>query len=69
MENKQEYTIQISWSTDDILGERPDLSFEQAKEVLEALESNHDASIGINWDVINDTADNMFPRPEESDEE
>lgn len=69
MTNKQEYTIQISWSTDDILDQRDDLTFEQAKQVLDALKNNHDASTGINWDVINDTCDSMYPRPEESDEE
>ena len=34
---------------------------EQANEVLSMCEHNHDASIGINWDVIIHTAEWMFP--------
>ena len=63
---KKEFIIQVSWSTDDVLSQRDDLTFEQAVKVLEALESNHDASVGINWDVINDTAEIMFPMNDEA---
>jgi len=49
-------TITISWSTVDVLAkaEEMDVSLteEQADEVLDMVERKHDASIGINWDVI-----------------
>lgn len=55
-------TISIIWSTEDVLGVRPDLTEEQADAVLDALEGNHDASVGINWDAIEAAADDMFPQ-------
>lgn len=48
-------TITISWHILDVQNVRPDLTDAQARDVLEALERNHDASIGVNWDVIDAT--------------
>lgn len=49
-------TINIKWSTDDVLWRAEDMNVkiteEQADDVLSLLESNHDANVGINWDVI-----------------
>ena len=49
-------TISIKWSTEDVLAQADNLDLElteeQADEILESLEDNHDATIGINWDVI-----------------
>ena len=56
--------ISIIWSTEDILCVRPDLTKEQAREVLYELDHSHDATIGINWDVIDIVANNMFEPPE-----
>ena len=53
--------IQIPWAVKDILQQRPDLTNEQAKRVLQQLVQCHDASIGINWDVIDDVAEKLFP--------
>lgn len=39
------------WSIEDILEEH-DISREQARGVLQSLIDNHDACIGINWEVI-----------------
>jgi hypothetical protein len=52
--------IAIVWSVDDVKMECDWLTDDQALEVLFALKSHHDATIGINWDVIRDTADFMF---------
>jgi hypothetical protein len=53
--------IAIVWSIDDVKITCGWLTDDQALEVLFALKSHHDASIGINWDVIHDTGDYMFP--------
>ena len=56
--------ITIKWHVDDVLDVREDLTREQAKEVLHKVGGNHDAEIGINWDVIEAWADNLYPDPE-----
>ena len=53
--------IAVIWSIDDVKQERPDLTDEQCMEVLQQCERQHDASIGINWEVICIHADNLFP--------
>lgn len=53
--------IAIIWSAEDVLSIRDDLTPEQALEVLEQAEHKHDATIGINWDVLHHHADWMFP--------
>ena len=53
--------ITIHWGVEDVLSIRPDLSEDQALDVLEATEKNHDCSIGINWDIIEGHASNLFP--------
>jgi hypothetical protein len=49
-------TIEIKWSTEDVLLQAENAGFEltedQADEILESLKDNHDATVGINWDVI-----------------
>ena len=60
--------ITIVWSTEDVLCTRPDLTKDQAREVLYELDHNHDASIGINWEVIEIVAENMFEPPKEPDD-
>ena len=49
-------TISIKWSTEDVLWQADNLDIElteeQAEDILESLAECHDASIGINWDVI-----------------
>ena len=53
--------IVITWSTNDVLDVREDLSEEQAEKVLLMVEREHNADVGINWDVLRETADRMFP--------
>ena len=52
--------IAIIWSVEDIKTQCPWLSDDDAYEVLCRLDQKHDATIGINWDVIDITADIMF---------
>jgi hypothetical protein len=49
-------TIEIRWSTEDVLGKAEEMDIElteeQADVILDNIERSHDASVGINWDVI-----------------
>lgn len=54
--------INITWCIEDVQEERPDLSDEQASEVLQEVLDRHDANIGINWDFINHIAQHLFPK-------
>jgi hypothetical protein len=53
-------SIAIVWHIDDVLGVRPDLSSEQAFEVLKQAKRHHDANVGINWEVLSATAEVLF---------
>jgi hypothetical protein len=53
--------ISIKWHIDDVLSVRPNLTKSQASDVLETLKANHDANIGINWEVIEIVCDDLFP--------
>ena len=56
--------IAIIWSVADVLEIRPDLSQDQAEDVLLLADKKHDACIGINWDVLGFHANWMFPEQE-----
>lgn len=58
LENRE---ILFSWSVDDVLSVRDDLTFDQAAEVLAECESCHDASIGMNWNQIQFCAGSLYP--------
>jgi hypothetical protein len=51
----------LFWGIDDVKSVRPDLTDEQCEQVLDRCEHKHDASIGINWYVIEAHADWLFP--------
>jgi hypothetical protein len=53
--------IRIKWHIDDVLSVRPDLTDLQAYQVLEDIKKNHDATIGVNWEVIEIVSDILFP--------
>ena len=53
--------IAIVWSVDDVLQECDWLNREQALDVLRSIKRNHDATVGINWDVIWNTGADMYP--------
>ena len=58
--------IAIIWNIEDVQEVRPDLTDEQALEVLLMAKDKHDAEIGINWDVLRIWADKLFPERTEN---
>ena len=56
------------WPIQAVQENRPDLSDEQAWNVLQSARRNHDATIGINWDVLEYHADMLFGPAPETDE-
>lgn len=54
-------TIAVTWETADVLEKRPDLTDDEAWEVLQAAEQAHDSDYGITWDVIEAIAEELFP--------
>jgi hypothetical protein len=54
-------SIAIVWNVEDVLEVRPDLTEEQAKEVLRRVKHGHDANFGINWEVLTTVAGDLFP--------
>ena len=67
------YYITIKWYVEDILEvankSSIELSYEEAKEILDKMKECHDASIGINWDVILTSIIIYIGDREERDEE
>ena len=57
-------TIEIRWSTEDVLMQADnmniDLTEEQADDILDNILHHHDACVGINWDVIEFHIDNYI---------
>ena len=48
------------FSTEDVMGMRPDLNEAQALEVISLTNRWFDASIGINWHVLQHNAEHLF---------
>jgi hypothetical protein len=59
-----EDTISIVWSVEDVLTVRPDLTKDQARDVLYMVEQKHDASMGVCWETLEIHADWLFPLKE-----
>ena len=59
--------IGILWGIEDVKHVAPHLSDDQARDVLEMAERRHDATIGINWDVLDTVADILYEAPEEEE--
>ena len=53
--------IAIIWSINDVKGVCPELSDEQAMQVLQQVQSRHDPIIGVNWEVLDVIASELFP--------
>jgi hypothetical protein len=58
--------IAVIWSPEDVQEARPDLTDDQAWEVLQRVERQHDCNYGITWTTLETVADDMFPEPAES---
>lgn len=56
----ERHQIAVIWSVEDVQEVRPDLSDEQAWQVLQNADRRHDATIGINWDTLECHADMLF---------
>ncbi|MEZ0295278.1 MAG: hypothetical protein ACAI35_02370 [Candidatus Methylacidiphilales bacterium] len=56
--------IAVIWSWEDVQMQRPDLTMDQAWEVLKRCERYHDACLGLSWEVIDIIAEEMFPEAE-----
>jgi len=54
-------TIAIQWNVEDVQSVRSDLTADQCREVLAEVRDRHDATIGVNWDVLEQIADTLFP--------
>lgn len=53
-------TIASPWHYTDVQSQRPGLTDDQAREVLQRAKNNHDPSVGINWEVIEFHADALI---------
>ncbi len=49
--------ITISWHISDVMELWPELTASEARAILRYVEKNHDANVGINYDVITSAAD------------
>lgn len=57
--------IAVIWSIEDVQEVRPDLTADQAWEVLKSVDCQHDANYGVTWNTLADTARYLFgPRPD-----
>ncbi len=56
----QSSQIAIVWSIEDVKAVRPDLTDDQAWEVLQHVERRHDANLGVSWDTLDSAAHSLF---------
>jgi hypothetical protein len=61
--------IAAIWCVEDVKQSRPDLTDEQAWEVLEQVRDIHDAEWGISWTTLETVADDLFPESRSSSKE
>jgi hypothetical protein len=55
--------IAAIWCVEDVQQLRPDLTAEQAWDVLYEVGRKHDAEYGISWTTLEIIADDLFPAP------
>lgn len=53
--------ISIEWHIDDVLEIRPDLDDRKAMNVLHMVMRKHDATVGVNWEVLDFWATELYP--------
>lgn len=51
--------IEIRWFIDDVKMIDDSLTYDQCKKVLEIAKRNHDANIGINFEVLQNIIENV----------
>lgn len=54
-----ENEISIKWGIEDVKDVAEDLTDNECREVLRLAKVNHDATVGINWDVLEVWADEV----------
>ena len=54
--------VAVIWSTDDVQDIRPDLSEDQAWQVLRECRRVHDCEVGFTWLLIEIVANDLFPK-------
>lgn len=55
-------TTQHGFSAEDVQSVRPDLTLEEADEVVDIADRDFDASVGVNWDILETHANMRFPK-------
>lgn len=60
--------IALIWCIEDVQVVRPDLSEDQAWEVLQVVQRRHDATLGVTWDTLEWVAQDLFGDAPKSDE-
>lgn len=68
MIKKEQKQIRITWEMEDIQSLRPDLDHDQILNIMQFIVSNYDPDIGINWGMIKDAANELYPLIKELDE-
>jgi hypothetical protein len=63
---EQRHQVAVIWGTEDILEVRPDLTEDQAWQVLQRCYDKHDCELGFTWMFIEIVADEMFPHSDET---
>lgn len=58
--------IEIQWTTEDVQLSRPDLTEQQAWEVLLCIQNEANHRIEVNWDTIGSMATWLYPEEEEA---
>jgi hypothetical protein len=60
------HEVAIRWNVEDVQS-LAKLSLGEAEVVLEELEHEHDATVGINWDTMESMISHLFPDAERAD--
>jgi hypothetical protein len=55
--------IAVLWRVADVREVRPDLTWAQAWQVLQAIQQDHASGLGICWNTLNAVADELFGEP------
>ena len=61
--------VAVIWSVEDVQAVRPDLTCDQAWEVLEECRRKHDCEWGFTWTHLETVADDLFPEQPSTTEE
>lgn len=57
------------WGVEDVVAVRPDLTDDQAWDVLQEIDLNQDAETGITWRTLEETAGELFGAAPDADDE